>query len=383
MLVGEIGTLTCGLNELLLTRMARSVIVIPMKTSLDATNFGLGFSKQMFAKYFCVFLCLLGTLALTTQANAGVLYASSATGAAGELYIIDAANGAMIQDIGPLNDTNAVNYPITGLAFHPITGVLYGSTGNNPETTAARLVTINPATGLVTLIGSFNAGPTNSSGVPCTMADIAFDSAGNLYGAGSIGGPQLYSINLTNAKATVIGTTGLTSTTGGGLAISSSGVFYGTPTASRYGTYDTTTGAFTAISTAMVKPVGGAYGALVFDENGVLYALNVGSGSPPPTHIVTIALATGVITDLGASLASLDAIAFQPTPRPKLSIANAGGNQVTLSWLDASGFQLEYRTNLSTGVWLTNTTPPVLSGGTNSLTLSNDTFATFFRLRKP
>jgi hypothetical protein len=219
----------------------------------------------------------------------------------------------MVQDIGPLNDALGTNYPITGLAFSPVTGVLYGSTGN-AGAVDARLVSINPATALVTDIGPFNAGPVNSSGVPTTMADIGFDPAGNLYGVASIGGPNLYSINLATGQATLVGANGVsTSTTGGGLAVSSSGVFYGTPTASRFGTYNSTTGAFTNIANP-VKPAGGGYGALDFDGS-VLYGLNVGYGSPPPTHIVTIDTGTGAVTDIGVSLNSLDAIAFQ-IPEP-------------------------------------------------------------------
>jgi hypothetical protein len=279
-------------------------------------------------KRFHFALAVLAVLSCVTGADAAVLYASSAAGATGELYIINPANGALVQDVGPLNDAGAVNYPITGLAFNPITGVLYGSTGNNPTATAARLVTINPASGLVTVVGSFNAGPTNSSGTPATMADIAFDAAGNLYGVGSIGGPQLYSINTSTGQATVIGTTGLTSTTGGGLAISGGGLFYGTPTASRFGTYNSTTGAYTDIANP-TKPAGGGYGALAFGDGGVLYGLNVGSGSPPPTHLVTIDPATGAVTDLGASINSLDAMAFA-VPEPGALTLLAGVTMIAL-----------------------------------------------------
>jgi hypothetical protein len=261
-----------------------------------------------------ILLVALGIISLTTPVEAGTLYASTAAGAAGELYILDSANGAMIQDIGPLNDSLNANYPVTGLAFHPITGVLYGSTGNNNSAAQATLVTINPATALVTVVGAFNAGPTNTSGDPATMADIAFDSAGNLYGVASIGGPNLYSINTATGQATLVGPNGVsTSTTGGGLAVSPASTFYGTPTASRFGTYNSGTGAYTNIANP-VKPSGGAYGALDFDGS-VLYGLNVGSGSPPPTHLVTIDPATGTVTDLGVSLNSLDAIAFQ-IPEP-------------------------------------------------------------------
>src|SRR5262245_58653168 len=123
---------------------------------------------------------VLTVVFLTVPARAGILYASSAAGAAGELYILSSSTGAMVQDVGPLNDSLATNYPITGLAFHPTTGVLYGSTGN-AGAVDAMLVTIDPATAAVTVIGAFNAGPTNGGGTPTTMADIGFDSAGNLY----------------------------------------------------------------------------------------------------------------------------------------------------------------------------------------------------------
>jgi hypothetical protein len=273
-----------------------------------------------------LFLCAAGILASVARADASTLYGASAAGGPGELYILNPATGAMVQDVGPLNDLSSLNYPITGLAFHPISGVLYGSTGNaGGAGTDAQLVTINPATGLVTPIGLFNAGPVNSGGTPTTMADIAFDLSGNLYGVASIGGPNLYSINLLTGQATLVGNNGVsTSTTGGGLAINA-GLFYGTPTSSRFGTYDSGTGAFTLIANP-VKPAGGAYGALDFDENGILYGLNVGSGSPPPTHLVTINPATGVVTDLGVSVTSLDAIAFSVVPEPgALAIFAMGG----------------------------------------------------------
>src|SRR5687768_1310816 len=261
------------------------------------------------------FSAIVALLAFATlaadHARAAVLYAATAAGDTGQLYTLNPANGAMLQNIGPLNDAAGTNYPITGLAFHPTTGVLYGSTGNNPAATAARLVTINPATGLVTVIGSYNAGPTNSSGTPATMADLAFDATGGLYGVGSIGGPQLYSINTSTAQASVIGGTGLTSTTGGGVEFAASAL-YGTPTASRFGTYNLVTGAYTDIANPAKPAGGGAYGALSTDpDTGLLYGLNVGSGSPPPTHLVTINPVNGAVTALGASLASLDAIAFQ------------------------------------------------------------------------
>jgi hypothetical protein len=261
-------------------------------------------------KLWFIALCVT---CVAARADAATLYAASAAGGPGELYILNPATGAMIQDVGPLNDAAGLNHPITGLAFHPTTGVLYASTANSQASTRAKLVTINPATGLVTLIGSFNAGPVNSQGVPTTMADIDFDAAGNLFGVASIGGPNVYSINTSTGQATLLGPNGVAgSTTGGGLAISPGNVYFGTPTASRFGTYNPANGAYTNI-TDPTKPVGGAYAALAFDGS-VLYGLDLGPGPALETHLVTFTT-SGAVTDIGASLAALDAIAFQ-IPEP-------------------------------------------------------------------
>jgi hypothetical protein len=157
-------------------------------------------------------LCIFSVVVLTPRANAVPLYGATASGGPGQLYIIDQTTGGVVQNIGPLNDATGTNYPITGLAFHPTTGVLYGSTANNPDATASKLVTINPATALVTVVGNFS--PENPGDRDATMGDLAFDAAGNLFGVGTVGGPQLYSINTGTGKATVIGNTGLTSTSG-------------------------------------------------------------------------------------------------------------------------------------------------------------------------
>lgn len=275
-------------------------------------------------KMFPFVICALSLLGLGARADAAAIYGATASGSPGRLFTIDSATGAMTQDIGPLNAVTGLNYPITGMAFHPTTGVLYGSTGNNPAATAGLFVAIDPTTALVTPIGPFNAGPVNDSGVPTTMADLAFDATGNLFGVASIGGPQLYSINVLSGQATVIGNSGLTGTSGGGLAISSGGVFYGTPTASRYGTYDPVTGVFTNITNPTKPGGGGAYAALEFGPGGLLYGLNSAPGSPPPTFLVTIDPATGAVTNVGGSVVALDAIAFripEPTGLATLAIA--------------------------------------------------------------
>jgi hypothetical protein len=274
--------------------------------------------------------------ALAARADAQVLYGSTASGGPGELFILNPANGAMITDVGPLHDSGGTNYAITGLAFNPVTGVLYGSTANTVVATSARLVTINPATALVTVIGPYNAGPTgnNSHGqnVGATMGDIAFDSAGNLFGIGSIGGPTLYSVNISTGQATAVGPSGLSGgTAGGGLAFSPSGVLFGSPnsftaTGAEFGTYNRATGAYTQIAN-ITTPAGAGTGYAGFAFLGnVLYGDDLGT----PAHLVTINTTTGAVTDLGASVVGLDAIAFSVTPVPEpasltlLSLAGVG-----------------------------------------------------------
>lgn len=267
-------------------------------------------------KYFrSLVFALSAVVVFAANADAATLYGATASGSPGDLYKLNLATGASLEHVGPLNDAAGTNYPISGMAFHPVTRVLYGSTGNNPAATAGLFVRIDPATALVTVIGPFNTGEENSSGTPATMTDLAFDRNGNLYGVGSIGGPQLYSVSTATGQATVIGNTGLTSTSGGGLAISSDGTFYGTPTPSRYGTYDPGTGAYTNITNPTKPGGGGAYAALEFDRtSGVLYGLNSAPGSPPPTYLVTIDPPTGTVTNVGQSVDAIDAIAIIPEP---------------------------------------------------------------------
>jgi hypothetical protein len=154
------------------------------------------------------------------------------------------------------------------------------------------------------------------------MADLDFDAAGNLYGVGSIGGPQLYKINTVTGQATAVGPTGLTSTSGGGLGISPGGVFNGTPTSSRFGTYNSVTGAYTNIA-APTLPAGGAYAALSYDGNS-LYGLDLGPGPGLTTHLVTINPATAAVTDVAVSVPALDAIAFRVPEPSTLSIVVVG-----------------------------------------------------------
>jgi len=320
------------------------------------------------------YLCsLLMTCVTIPQANASTLYGATSAGGPGELWIINPTNGAAVQDVGPLNDTNGVNYAVTGLAFNPLTGALYGSTGGR---TGTELLTIDPGTATVTVIGSYDY---NAAG-NATMSDIAFDQSGHLFGIGSVGGPTLYSIDLSSGLATAIGVSGLPpATSGGGLAISPGGIFYGTPTTFEFGTYNPTTGAYTHIADpARPAGQGASYAALAFDGN-TLYGMNLGT----PTHLVIIDTA-GNVFDLGTSVASLDGIAFRPVlAKPSLKIQKSVFG-VSLSWPDSpTGLTLQQNATLGTTNWVANTNSINTTGGTNEVTVSPATGNMFFRLVGP
>jgi hypothetical protein len=261
-----------------------------------------------------VLLCALGVVAVGPRADAQVLYAARGAGQPGELYTLNKATGAMITDVGPLNDVGGTNFGLTGIAFSPVTGILYGSVDRQgpPD-----LVIVNPATARVTVIGAFNVGAT------VTMTDLAFDSTGKLYGISSSGGANLYSIDVLTGAATLISAPGTvpTFTEGGSLAFNAAGVLYSSPTNTQFGKYDPTTGAYTDIANPQPRPVGGTGGSfsgMGFDATGTLYGMNLAvGGGGRLTHLVTLDPTTGAVTDVGPSITAIDAIAFQPAPVPE------------------------------------------------------------------
>jgi hypothetical protein len=269
---------------------------------------------------------------LITHDEAKGIIGATGAGGPGALYRIRPHRPAGL--IGPTNDVNGVNYSITGLAatqggfpYH-----VFGATGGGAEGAQGMLVRIDPQTARVTPIGPFNAGPVDGDGNPATMSDLVF-GPGGLYGVSSIGGPNLYRINTNTGQATLVGTgTNLPETSGGGLAVHIN-TFYGTPTADRFGTYNSVTGGFTNI-TDPPKLVGGNYTALDFwSSTGILYAINQGPGPEFPTRLVLINRTTGEIHNFGAQPDRLDALAILwSIPEPATLALWAIGLVAVASW---------------------------------------------------
>lgn len=283
-------------------------------------------------KKFSWLVCSLVASLLVSIASAQqvqVMYAATgAGGVAGTLYTfaVDAGGTPLNQTTTtPVAITNASGggaIGITGLAVSPITGVLYGVTtqptsGTGVQNTvSSSLVTINPLTGVATVIGA----------VGHTVADISFNSTGTLYAWQGGGSPttvsrSLYTLNLmTGGVATTVGSTSLPFTAGGGLAFSPSGTLYVTPMGSTGGELDTLT--LSPFSRNKAGDISGAdflgFGAMAFNSQGVLFgADNNGTQSSTTVDVEldTIALngAVGFVFDLPTST---DAIAFATIPEP-------------------------------------------------------------------
>lgn len=307
-----------------------------------------------------LFCCALGLSLGTAQAQQ-TLYAATTGGNGGSLYIIDPAT-ANATLVGPLL-VGGQPIGVTGIAFNPLTGVLYGVTDDGSPNFPDTLVTINLTSAAATVIGS---------GLGQILTDISFSSTGMLYGwlqQNSVNGGfpfttagpfNLVSINLTTGIATVVGT--LAKAAGfqdGALAFSPSGTLYvennqaqNMSCCSPYpytfiiGTVNPTTGVTT--EGPMATPGGDIdFNAMAFNAAGTLFASAVDSDGF--SSLYTIDPTTGNPTFIG-SLPALDgstdtnALAFTPVAPAFLiryvSNLNVGDSLLEIANDGASGGNL-------------------------------------------
>lgn len=263
-------------------------------------------SKKLFTPIMLGCMSLSMMIFSDSAAAAQVLYgATGSRGIDGQLVTINTLTGSATV-VGPLQNAAGSKYGLTALAFHPTTGVLFGATTNQSATSPGSLVTINPATGVVTTIGSF--------GVGISFGDLAFSSTGVLFGTRNVGG-DLFTVDLATGTGTLIGASGIaTGSSGHGMAMSSTSTLFTVPDAKFLYTFNTGTG----VATQGVAVTGGPFtqniNAMDFNAAGTLFAVNNNNNSA--THLVTLNTSTGAITDIGASIDNLDAISFQTVPEP-------------------------------------------------------------------
>jgi hypothetical protein len=290
------------------------------------------------------------------------LYGTKGGSVASDLYTIDPVTAAQTS-VGP------TGHAITGLAFDPTTGILYGVTTNLDPGAPRSLVTINPLTGASTLVGDWSGDPLG----PTPAADITFSPAGQLYGffAKSGGGAVLGvlgTIDKTNGTALAVGSNpsnGINFFSFGDAIDNLLGVYYafpeGGPGGGHIWTVNPATGLFGNTGTALT---GGPFGsdpavaACSFDQSGVLYAI---FNNFPACHLVTIDLATGAVTDVGALANGFDGIAWTaistpppPPPRfrgchisPQARFVITDLQSETVTWLDGLTLSAALSLNLN------------------------------------
>lgn len=211
--------------------------------------------------------------------------AKGAASTTSDLYTIDPATAAA-SSIGP------IGWAITGLAFDPTDGTLFGLTSKNSALNPNSILTIDTVTGAGTLVGASGLGGSQ-------LTDIDFDTAGVLYALGQA--RILYSINKSTGAATPIGSAGA-STAGGALAIDSANNGYAAP--ADFYSINLSTGAL-----AFIGSFTGTMAAGSFDPTDVLYAIL----NPSTAHLVTVNVATGATTDIGATTGNMDGLAWSAT----------------------------------------------------------------------
>ncbi|HUP97649.1 MAG TPA: hypothetical protein VM073_06905 [Usitatibacter sp.] len=221
----------------------------------------------------------------------------------GSLYTVALATGSA-EFVAPIRLNGSSPLGITGLAVHPDSGMFYGITSPLSRSNPLSLVTIDPATGNATMIGSLRR----------VASDISFTRAGILF-AWLPETSQLGVVNIETGGVTPIGPPGPPGPPAG-LAIDSTGVAYITPKGA-IGTLDTV-----EIATGLIKPgpplVGApfdsAVNSMTFTPSGLLLAVNSNAGAPAATRLVTINVGTGAVSNIGTLPDDTDGIAFANLP---------------------------------------------------------------------
>jgi hypothetical protein len=242
------------------------------------------------------------TLSAPPAAAQALFGATGGDSQASNFYSIDPTTGTATL-IGPVGFDS-----VSGVAFHPTTGVLY-AVGIIAGGGLHLLLTIDTATGAGTLVG-----PTNvfrASGCSDRVSDLSFRSDGTLY-AYAESCAQLGVINTSTGAFTLVGATGQ-SDNGNGMAFSPGGVLFHAG-GQNVGTLDQTTGVLTpgADLTFPATCPSARVNAMDFQPgSGTLFVVQRCDSTN--RHLGTLNTTTGVITDIGASVSRLDAIDFHPT----------------------------------------------------------------------
>jgi hypothetical protein len=241
----------------------------------------------------------------------------------GNLYTVNLSSGAA-QLVGAIRLPGSKPIGITGLGFHPKTGILYGVTSEQSPNEPHSLVTIDPATGAATFVGDLGA----------IASDVCFDSKGVLY-AWLQTTSQLGTIDLTTGVVTRIGRARPAGTPSG-IAIDPNDMVYVTAkgASGTLDNVDTTTGEVSVGPPLTGAPFSTQINSMSFSPSGLLLAINSNGGAPASARLVTINTATGAVATIGNLPDDSDALAFAsangPNVAPTLSGMSPGGRVVII-----------------------------------------------------
>jgi hypothetical protein len=255
---------------------------------------------------------LLALLALPVglAANAQTLYAVSVRtysdpgykGVEGNLYTIDLHDSSVRLQ----SSLHVGNAPVglDGIAIHPGTGAFYGITAPNSRMIPQSLVSVDPKTGDVALIGKLgHAG-----------SDIVFDEDGTLY-IWLADTKQLGTVDVETGLATPRGKPLVQEAAAkGGLALIGKGRALIAATGGT-GTLDTVnlaTGAVTTGPQLVGAPFPELMSGLAYSADGVLYGINKNFGGTARADLVIINPQTGKVSSITPLPDDTDALAFGP-----------------------------------------------------------------------
>ncbi len=224
------------------------------------------------------------------------------------LYKVNPATGAKTEVIG------TIGFQVTGLAFDPTTGILYGSTTSQDDTAPGSLIRINTETGAGTFLGQIIAGDDTGT------ADITFTTDGTLFGW-TEASDDLVRINKATGAGTVVGDSGISSFGSGLSADPDDNTLWLTPDGDlgEYFTVDKATGLGTSQGT-LDGDNDNSINSLAWSCDGetLFGTANIDSGGGD-REFITINTATDHITVLGGPAfidEQQDALAWDCAPPP-------------------------------------------------------------------
>jgi len=240
---------------------------------------------------------------------------------AGNLYSVNLATSTATL-IGAIRLPGGRPIGVTGLAAHPKSGVLYGITSEQSPNNPRSLVTIDPASGVATMVGELGT----------AGSDIAFDLKGTLF----MWLPATSQLGIVDPSSAAVSPLGRPGPPGSpaGIAIDPQGMVFVTAKGAG-GTLDNVdlaSGALQIGPALTGAPFSTQINSMSFSPSGLLLAVNSNGGSPAETRLVTINTATGVVTTIGSLPDDTDALAFtgglSANLAPTFSTLNPGARVV-------------------------------------------------------